>query len=259
MPTRDSAPVGAPCWVDLWTSDVEGSRRFYSDLFGWEALEPNADFGGYFMFTRAGRPIAGGMGSMGDMEANNSWTIYFATDDITKSIELAQAAGATIVVPAMAVADLGTQAVLVDTTGASVGLWQPGTFPGFLDLYEHGAPSWFELLTTDQAKAEAFYGSVLPVETRVDSDTNELRYTILHSRSADEDVAGIMDGSAFLSADASGSWSTYWKVDDMTAAAAKVKELGGSVVSEPADTPWGILAEIADPAGAHFKLHTPST
>ena len=52
MPTRDIAPIGSPCWVDLWTSDVEGSRRFYRDLFGWEAEEPSAEFGGYFMFTR---------------------------------------------------------------------------------------------------------------------------------------------------------------------------------------------------------------
>ena len=32
MPTRDRAPIGSPCWVDLWTSDVEGSRKFYSEL-----------------------------------------------------------------------------------------------------------------------------------------------------------------------------------------------------------------------------------
>ena len=34
MPTRDSAPVGSPCWADLWTSDVEGSRRFYGESVG---------------------------------------------------------------------------------------------------------------------------------------------------------------------------------------------------------------------------------
>ena len=43
MTTREHAPVGAPCWADLWTSDVEGSRRFYSELFGWEAAEPSEE------------------------------------------------------------------------------------------------------------------------------------------------------------------------------------------------------------------------
>jgi predicted enzyme related to lactoylglutathione lyase len=33
MPKRDSAPVGAPCWVDLFTSDPDKSRAFYSAWF----------------------------------------------------------------------------------------------------------------------------------------------------------------------------------------------------------------------------------
>ena len=58
MTTRATAPAGAPCWTDLWTSDVEGSRRFYADVFGWQAEEPSEEFGGYFMFTRDGAPVA---------------------------------------------------------------------------------------------------------------------------------------------------------------------------------------------------------
>jgi uncharacterized protein len=141
MPTRERAPLGSPCWVDLWTSDVEGSRAFYSELFGWVAEEANADFGGYFMFTRNGVPVAGAMGDMGDMKATNTWKIYLNTDDIAKTIAAAEAEGAQITVPSMEVADLGTQAVLIDPTGAEVGAWQPGTFPGFTVLDEPGSPS----------------------------------------------------------------------------------------------------------------------
>jgi uncharacterized protein len=43
MTERSSAPVGSPSWADLWTSAVEGSRRSYGELFGWEADEPNPD------------------------------------------------------------------------------------------------------------------------------------------------------------------------------------------------------------------------
>ncbi len=93
MPTRDSAPIGSPCWTDLWTSDVEGSRKFYRDLFGWEAQDPSPEFGGYFMFTRKGIPIAGGMGDMGDMPANDTWKIYLDTDDLAKTIAAAEASG----------------------------------------------------------------------------------------------------------------------------------------------------------------------
>jgi len=37
MPTRDTAPLGAPCWTDLMTPDTSRARDFYSSLFGWEA------------------------------------------------------------------------------------------------------------------------------------------------------------------------------------------------------------------------------
>ena len=174
MTTRDRAPVGAPCWTDLWTGDVEGSRTFYSELFGWEAQEPNPDFGGYFMFTRDGVPVAGGMGDMGDMRADNSWKIYLSTDDIANTLKAAEAEGAQIVAPASPVADLGTQAVFTDPTGAHLGAWQPGTFPGFTILDEHGAPSWFELFTRDHAAAVAFYRTVFGLEPNTIGDNDRI-------------------------------------------------------------------------------------
>lgn len=84
------------------------------------------------------------MGDMGDMKANDTWKIYLATDDMAKTVETAQAKGAEVIGPSMAVADLGTQAVLVDPCGAHLGVWQPDTFQGFTVLGEPGTPSWFE-------------------------------------------------------------------------------------------------------------------
>jgi predicted enzyme related to lactoylglutathione lyase len=54
MPAREDAPLGAPCWVDLMTSNTERSRAFYGELFGWTADEPNQEFGGYFNFRKDG-------------------------------------------------------------------------------------------------------------------------------------------------------------------------------------------------------------
>ncbi len=257
MPTRESAPIGSPCWADLWTSDVEGSAEFYGEVFGWEAQEPSAEFGGYFMFTRAGVPVAGGMGDMGDMKAENVWKVYLDTDDIAKTLQAAEEAGAVIVSPAMPVADLGTQAVLVDPTGAHLGAWQAGTFPGFTVLGEHGAPSWFELHTRDHPGAVDFYHSVFRWDTKVEGDTDEFRYTTMRDPGADGELAGIMDASAWLPEGIPAHWSVYWHVDDIGATVAKVKALGGSVVLDVEDTPYGRLAAVADPAGAPFKLRTP--
>lgn len=256
MTKRDHAPNGAPCWADLWTSDVEGSRRFYGQLFGWEANEPSAEFGGYFMFTRDGVPVAGGMGPMPGMPANNTWKIYLATDDIAKTVETAETEGAQVGFPPEAVADLGRQAVLVDPTGAVVGAWQPGTFPGFTVLGEAGTPSWFELYTREHARAVAFYRSVFGWETTLVSDTDEFRYTTAGVASGGDYVAGIMDATGFLPEDAAPSWSVYWEVDDVPATVARARSLGGSVLMDSQDTPYGRLAALTDPAGAVFKLRT---
>jgi hypothetical protein len=257
MPTRDKAPIGSPCWTDLWTSDVEGSRRFYNELFGWEAEAPNPDFGGYFMFTRNGVPTAGAMGAMGDTAADNSWKIYLTSDDITKTVLMAEAEGAQVIAPAMAVAGLGTQAVLIDPTGAHLGAWQPGTFEGFSVLNEPGAPSWFELHTRDHATAVAFYRSVFRWETNTVGDSDEFRYTTMRDPDGEGELAGIMDAASFLPEGVPSHWSIYWEVDDADATVAKVKALGGSVVLDAQDTPYGRLATVADPAGAQFKLRTP--
>jgi predicted enzyme related to lactoylglutathione lyase len=258
MPTRDRAPIGSPCWADLWTSDVEGSRKFYSEILGWEAQEPSPEFGGYFMFTREGAPVAGGMGDMPDMPAQNVWKIYLSTSDITKTVEAAETEGAQIVSPQMAVADLGIQAVLVDPTGANVGAWQPGTFPGFTVLNENGAPSWFELHTRDHTTAVAFYRSVFGWDTNSVGDTDEFRYTTMRNPAGGEDLAGVMDAKGFLPEGVPSHWSVYWEVDDPDATIAKIKTLGGSVVMDATDTPYGRLATVTDPAGAQFKLRRPN-
>jgi len=258
MPTRATAPIGAPCWADLWTSDVEGSRRFYSELFGWEADEPNPEFGGYFVFNRNGVRVAGGMGDMGDMRANDTWKIFLATDNIEKTVESAEASGAEIVSPAMAVADLGTQAVLVDPTGAHLGAWEANSFPGFTVLGESGTPSWFELHTRDYRQALDFYGTVFGWETDVVVDSDEMRYSVVRNPGGEGELAGIMDASKFLPEGVPSYWSVYWHTDDVDASIARVKSLGGAVELEPEDTPYGRLATVTDPAGALFKLRMPT-
>lgn len=253
MTTRDSTPPGTPCWADLWTTDVDGSRRFYSQLFGWEALEPSTEFGGYWMFERDGAPIAGGMGSMGDMTADNTWKPYFCTDDIEAALKRAEAGGASSQGGAMPVADLGVQALLVDPTGAAFGLWQPGAFHGFRAVGEQGAPSWFELHTADHRTAVAFYRDLFGYEINPVADTDDFRYFTFRTPGSSEDLGGIMDSSRWVLR-GGGHWDIYWHVDNVKTALDRAVSLGGSVKQGPDNTPYGVLALATDPAGADFKL-----
>jgi uncharacterized protein len=253
MPTRDTAPNGAPCWADLMTSDTERSCEFYRQLFGWTFEDAGEEFGHYINFFKDGVQVAGGMGrtpEMGDMP--DVWSVYLASDDAEKTTETAVAEGGEILVPAMAVADLGTMAVVSDAGQAAIGIWQPGVHKGFGVLGEPGTPSWFELHTRDYDASLAFYRAVFHWDTDTVGDTPDFRYTTLGK--GDAALAGIMDASGFLPEGVPAHWSVYWETADVDASVAKAVELGGTLVLGVDDTPYGRLATLMDPTGAMFKL-----
>jgi uncharacterized protein len=255
MTVRTKAPLGAPCWVDLWTSDIDGSCAFYGELFGWEAGAPDPQFGGYFIFKRDGVDIAGCMGDMGpDMPATDTWKPYLATDDIAQTVVAIEAHGGTIYSPPMPVGPLGQQAVFGDPTGAALGVWEAGTFPGFTVMDEPGSPSWFELHTNQHAVALKFYQDVFGWETQLVADSDEFRYHTMSNPDGGPELAGLMDASSFIPEGQPPYWTIYWEVADADASVEKVTALGGLVVAEPQDTPYGRITTVRDPAGAEFRL-----
>ncbi|HYZ97489.1 MAG TPA: VOC family protein [Acidimicrobiales bacterium] len=255
MPTRDSAPVGAPCWIELFTSDVERGRAFYGELFGWTSDDPAEELGGYFTFYKDGVRVAGGMHNDGQSGTPDVWSIYLASEDVAAAAEAAKANGGQVIVEPMAVMDLGSMLVVTDAGGATIGAWQPGTHQGFGVHREPGTPAWFELHTRDYDASVDFYRKVFAWDTHVEGDTPEFRYTTLGT--GDAALAGIMDAAAFLPDGVPAHWSVYFGVEDTDATLARVVELGGSVVEPAEDTPYGRLARAADPTGTTFKLRQP--
>lgn len=256
MTTRDHAPKGAPTWIDLWTSDVEGSRTFYPALFGWEALEANPEFAGYFQFTHAGFPVAGAMGDMPGMTTVDSWKVYFETSDIERSAAAIVANGGTLHGPPMPVGDLGIQLVFSDASGAVAGAWQPGTFHGFHEIEVPRTPSWFELHTRDHAGAISFYSAVFGWEVDFVSDTDDFRYAMVRNADGGMGVAGLMDNRADIPAGDPSFWAIYFESADVDGTIASATSLGASVVEPAQDTPYGRLAVLGDPAGARFSLRS---
>ncbi|HEY6531243.1 MAG TPA: VOC family protein [Acidimicrobiales bacterium] len=254
MTTRDRAPVGAPVWIDLMTTDTDRARSFYGELFGWDCDEGDAEFGGYANFTRDGEQIAGLMGAMPDAQPD-VWSVYLAVDDAAATVAAAEAEGAPVYVPPMQVGDYGTMAVIADPGGAAVGMWQPDTHVGITTLAEPGAPHWFELHTRSYEPSLDFYRKVFGWDTHTASDEELFRYTTLGE--GEGQLAGVMDNSNDLPEGTPGFWVVYINVTSADATVEKLVALGGSVVHPAEDTPYGRLAAVTDPMGAAFSLCQP--
>jgi hypothetical protein len=253
VPKRETAPIGAPVWIDLFTSDPDKARAFYGELMGWTSTEPDADFGGYFSFMKGDSLVAGGMKNDGSAPGvPDHWNVYLAVEDAEATVAKATAQGGGVIVPTMAVADLGSMAVITDAGGAAIGLWQPGTHKGMGVIAEPGAPAWFELHTRDYDASVQFYKDVFGWDAKTMSDTPEFRYTTLGE--GESALAGLMDSTNFLPEGVPAHWAVYLAVENTDAAVKTATELGGSVVMPAEDTPYGRIVMIADPTGAHVRL-----
>lgn len=257
MTTRDTpfAP-GTPCWVDLLTTDVDGAKTFYGALLGWSAIETGADFGGYVNFASDEHLVAGMMGNPDPTQLGpDRWTTYISVADIDASVATAADAGATVIAPPMAVADLGSMAVVQDPAGGTVGLWQPAKHTGFGKYNEPGSVTWDEYHSRNFDASTSFYETVFGWDVTRMSDTDDFRYATGDIDGAP--VAGMMDSASFLPAGVPSHWAVYFAVADADAACARIEELGGTVLRPAEDTPFGRLVDAADPTGAPFKLLEP--
>jgi predicted enzyme related to lactoylglutathione lyase len=244
--------VGAPCWIDLYSSDTDKATEFYGKVFGWTTESAGPEFGGYFTFQKDGKTVAGCMHNDGEQGYPDAWTIYLMTDDIERTVEAVAAKGGQVHGEPMDIAQNGRMAMVGDPGQAAVGVWQPGTQSGFDVRNESGTASWFELHTRDYDASVDFYREVFGWDAHTMSDSPEFRYTTLGE--GDNALAGIMDATQFVPEGAPASWSVYFGVEDTAAALEEIVQLGGKVVRPAEDTPYGRLAQAADPTGTLFKL-----
>lgn len=245
----DPWPEGTPAWVDLMVPDRHVAQAFYGPLLGWEFDEGRPETGYYSTARRGGRAAAG----VGELMPGSrvGWTTYLAVDDVDATAKRVTAAGGTLLAEPMDVMDLGRMAVLADPTGAIVGLWQSGLHTGADVVNEPGAQIFNELMTRDFAAAKKFYGAVFAY-TFGDMSGPGFTYATLDLDG--RTVGGIGELGAKTPADEQPAWSTYFAVSDTDAATARAVELGGQVVSPPADSPYGRLAVLRGPSGETFTL-----
>ncbi len=252
MPIRDDAPLGAPCWIDLTTSDIDRAQDFYGTVFGWTFESAGPEYGGYTNAAKDGHLVAGLMANRPEVEFPDHWGVHFRTADINASLAAVKAAGGSVYLEAMEVPAKGYVGLAMDPSGAFFGLWQPLEHRGFEVIGEAGAPVWHQLTTREFAAAVDFYREVLGWRTETVSDTDEFRYTTAWF--GDQQLLGVMDGSRFLPEAVPSNWTTFFGAEDVDKALQVIADNGGEVVRPAEDTPYGRLAAASDPTGVAFNL-----
>jgi len=229
----------------MGSPDTQASAAFYGELFGWTAaMDPRPDAGGYGMFTIDGKNVAGLGPQMNP--GPPFWSVYISVADADETLAKVTAAGGTVVMGPMDVFDAGRMAVLQDAVGSFVSVWQAKEHIGAQLVNQPGTFAWNELATKDLPASRDFYQAAFGWG--------------LHGE-ASSDTAAIftVDGSMVCGAHAAGegefpAWSVWFAVEDCDASAAKVAELGGSVMMPPNDMDFGRGAVVADPQGAVFGI-----
>ena len=245
MAERTSYEPGTPSWVDLTTPDLEASLRFYGELFGWEFEDAGEDAGHYHQALLRGKRVAGIGPNPPGSPAMTFWSTYFAGSDVDAHAKAIAEAGGTVSFGPTDVMDQGRMLVGQDSDGAMFGVWEPRAHVGAQLVNEHAAFSWNELIGRDLDGSTKFYGAVFGFEFQ---DLPDAPYKL--AKLGDDVVAGISGMGGELPP----HWLTYFMHDEVDAGFEKARELGGKLVGEIVDSPFGRYSRVQDPQGAVFGL-----
>ena len=261
-PTGERLP-GKIIWRDLLTNDPVASQRFYGELFGWEfesvGEASNLRSNSAYTLIRHNGKLIGGMVdtvALNGRDDISQWVVLMAVEDLEAGVAAVTANGGKIIAPPTDLQARGRLALVRDAEGALLGLLETRDGDPRDSEPETGGFLWDELWTTDVQDAGLFYNKVagLTADT-VDIDSDQetpAAYRLL--KAGDKPRVGILpvplDGLDPV-------WVSYIRVEDPSAIAARVAELGGRVIVEAGPRPLGgEVAFIAGPSGAGIALQT---
>ena len=112
---------GMISWHELMTGDVEGAKKFYTELLGWTLQEFPMEEGESYWVVKVGDEGMGGIMKTPPDAAGvpPHWGLYITVDDVDASAKKAERLGAKILVPPMDIPKVGRFAVLQDPQGAA--------------------------------------------------------------------------------------------------------------------------------------------
>ena len=108
--------------VELATNDLPRAKSFFKSLFDWRLEEiPGMDY----TMIEVGEGTGGGMMKNPVPGIPSHWLAFVLVDDVVAMTKKAKSLGASIAKDITEVPDTGLFSVILDPTGAAIGLWQP--------------------------------------------------------------------------------------------------------------------------------------
>ena len=249
MGKRTRHEPGTFCWVDLSTSDADGAKAFYGELFGWEFEDNEIPGGGvYTMCHLQGDAVAA---IVQQDEQPGHWNNYVSVMSADETAAKAKQLGANVFEEPFDVMEAGRMAVFADPSGAMLCVWQPREHIGARRVNDSSCLTWNELQTRNPETAAAFYTELFDWETETIEENGQPVYVTI--KNAGSSNGGIMPMTE-QHGDAPPYWLTYFTVSSCDAAVAKVRELGSGVLAGPMNLGAGRNAVVTDPQGAAFAL-----
>jgi predicted enzyme related to lactoylglutathione lyase len=258
---------GVPCWVDTWQPDADAAVDFYKAIFGWEAEDtmPEGVSGKHYMCRLRGQDVAA-VASTPEDPPPTAWTTYIWVDDAEATVAKVKEAGGSVLKEPFDSLDVGRIAIVTDSSGAALGVWQPGEHRGAQLVNEPSAWAMSRLSTDDTEAAKRFYGTVFGW----DHETFGARGAEMTlwkvpgyvggrpEQPVARDVVATM-GPAGENGDAPPHWGVDFWIADVDTAAATAADRGGRILAGPYDIPEVGMrrAELIDPQGARLALTQP--
>ncbi|HET8592630.1 MAG TPA: VOC family protein [Solirubrobacterales bacterium] len=122
--------VGAWTWNNLLTRDLDGAKRFYGAVFGWEATHNEGAPEQIMNWQLEGQRWPEGLGGLMGIpdqipsEAPPYWEVYLAVEDLDRAVETTKGAGGRLLVGPLEI-PVGRIAALSDPQGAVFSLTEP--------------------------------------------------------------------------------------------------------------------------------------
>jgi uncharacterized protein len=248
-------------WHDLNTKDLEGSKRFYGEIFNWK-LDASAN--GPYSHITAGDQMIGGMRQLGANEPQpTSWLAYVVVDDVASTVSNIMSAGGKVYMPTMTLENVGTFAVTADPSGAVFAPWKSARATEDTERQEMPKPFtfvWDELMSTDPAAAGTFYEKVFGWKPRAVDMGGGMTYTLL-DRPGVTNVKGPVSAGGMMKSPPGvpySFWLPYVGVDNCDQLCERATRLGAQVTQPPTDIPnVGRFACWLDPQQAAIAILQP--